>query len=642
MNEKETAPVPDELPASTLLQFAAHPESRTGKFITEFFVVFFGCLALSLIKTWLNLNSRLVPDTLCPLTGFVLACLLRFSFRAWLPAIIGATLGPILLEMRFSLALGDATGAAIGATAGWLSMLALRQADFSLINARDLLSLIGYGAVPAGIVGASWHVALGLDPVTPRDLYPVWLAIFLGMIASITIFTPAAFFILQKDFGLPVQKERRLECMLLYLAMGVAVAASTFPSHTPTDRVVLHMLPIAVLIWTALRQGLKAVAISAAIGLIGLLILMNLKGSHSLNSQLPMAIGTFPFLCFIMITGALLLGAQHDAISASQIQTRLAMAAADFCQWEWTQQNGLKFHSHAWTQRIGLQANRFLPLERWIETVHPDDNTVFADAIVEGTKSRVPGFNVRYRSKDAQSGEWFWTKSVAVILKRDADHRPLQAVGIVVDINSDVEAEEFRIQAIYNQAELESLRNQLNPHFLFNCLNSVRALVSKDTTRARDMITSLSAMLRYLLQARSGAFETVETEMSIVLKYLNIEQIRFGTNLQVETFVAPEAKAFKIPSLIILTLVENAIKHGISKREGGGLVRVEIKTEFDALSIRVHNTGELSATDRGIGLQNTRRRLRLLASPLATFQIYSDRPNVVTASIVLPYNAIKC
>ena len=156
------------------------------------------------------------------------------------------------------------------------------------------------------------------------------------------------------------------------------------------------------------------------------------------------------------------------------------------------------------------------------------------------------------------------------------------------------------------------------------------------------MITSLSALLRYLLQARPDAFETVETEMSIVLKYLGIEQIRFGPNLRVETSIAPEALALKIPSLIILTLVENAIKHGISKREGGGLVRIEIKTEFDALAIRVYNDGKYEGPERGIGLQNTRRRLQLLASPLATFQIFSDTPGVVTASIILPYNAIKC
>jgi len=150
------------------------------------------------------------------------------------------------------------------------------------------------------------------------------------------------------------------------------------------------------------------------------------------------------------------------------------------------------------------------------------------------------------------------------------------------------------------------------------------------------MITSLSALLRYLLKGHPDIFETVETEMGVVMKYLSIEQIRFGAKLVVETSISSETLAGKIPSMIILTLVENAIKHGISKLEGEGLIRIEIAVDDGFLAIRVSNTGQLEAARKGIGLENTRRRMKLFSGDAATFQIFSAVPNVVTAYLSLP------
>lgn len=124
--------------------------------------------------------------------------------------------------------------------------------------------------------------------------------------------------------------------------------------------------------------------------------------------------------------------------------------------------------------------------------------------------------------------------------------------------------------------------------------------------------------------------------MSVVLKYLSIEQIRFGSKLIVETAIATEALPGKVPSMIILTLVENAIKHGISKQEEGGLIRIEIEIEDKALAIKVSNTGQLEAARKGIGLENTKRRMKLFSGSMAAFQISSAVPNLVTAHLSLP------
>lgn len=639
MNDQKKAPVPDELPESTLIRFSARPESRTGKFITETLVVFLGCLILSLIKSWFSLQIRHTPDPLCPLTGFALACLLRFSFAAWLPVLLGATMGPLLLQTSIYFAFGDALGAVAAATVGWICVSSLRRGDFSLIKARDVLHLICYGGIPAAAVGASFHVGLGIAPemLTARGISHSWLATFLSTLASITAFTPATFFLLRKDFGFPLCREKRAEVVLLYAAMAVAIILSlVVPSASNSASAIVLSLPYLALFGIALRAGLRPVAMATAFGLMGMSALFHLLGEGIAHEGFLISMSVFPALVLLATSSCLLIGVQRDAITASQLQARLAMAAADFCQWEWAFQAGLKFHSTAWTKRIGLEGDHFIPLERWIETMHPDDYIMFAEAFTEGAKGHSPGFNVRFRSRDAETGRWFWSKSVATILKSDADQRPLQAVGIVVDIDSDVEAEELRLATAHDRAELEALRAQLNPHFLFNCLNSVRALVGKDPVRAREMITSLSALLRYLLKGHSKTFETVETEMSVVLKYLSIEQIRFGSKLIVETAIATEALPGKVPSMIILTLVENAIKHGISKQEEGGLIRIEIEIEDKALAIKVSNTGQLEAARKGIGLENTKRRMKLFSGSMAAFQISSAVPNLVTAHLSLP------
>jgi PAS domain-containing protein len=639
MNDQEKAPVPDELPEPTLLRFSAHPEHWVGKRITEVLIVFCGGLILSLIKSWLSLQIRHTPDPLCPLTGFALACLLRYSYGALLPLLVGTALGPLIMQTSLYFAVGEAFGAVAGATAGWLCLKNIRRKDFSLVYARDVLQLIGIGGLSASAVGATFHAWLGIGPeaMALKGHSHLWFALFISSLASIIAFTPAVFFLLTKDFGMPTLREKRVEIILLYITMALCIALSVFfPFEDAPIGTVAQTLPYLALFSIALRAGLRPVAMASAFGLLGMFILFDAAGDLAPKSGTLLTMGAFPVLVLLSTSSCLLMGIQRDAITASQLQTRLALAAADFCQWEWSRQGGLKFHSTAWTKRIGLEGDSFLPLQRWIETVHPDDNTMFAQAITEGAKGRSPGFNVRFRSKDAQTGKWFWSKSVSIILKSDSDQRPLQAVGIVVDINSDVEAEELRLATAHDRAELEALRAQLNPHFLFNCLNSVRALVGKDPARAREMITSLSALLRYLLKGHPDIFETVETEMGVVMKYLSIEQIRFGAKLVVETSISSETLAGKIPSMIILTLVENAIKHGISKLEGEGLIRIEIAVDDGFLAIRVSNTGQLEAARKGIGLENTRRRMKLFSGDAATFQIFSAVPNVVTAYLSLP------
>lgn len=204
------------------------------------------------------------------------------------------------------------------------------------------------------------------------------------------------------------------------------------------------------------------------------------------------------------------------------------------------------------------------------------------------------------------------------------------------------EIERLRLSTSVKEAELRALKSQVNPHFIFNSLNSLRALIDENPTRAREAVTQLANLLRYSLQ--SGQLETVpfEDELRIVNDYLALEQVRHEERLRVRLDVAPETLGLPIPPLLLQTLVENAVKYGISVRPEGGEIAIIARRENDALMLRVTNPGDLSAAvarrpaSTGMGLRNAADRLRLLFGERATLQLRSDGPSLVVAEAIVP------
>ena len=210
----------------------------------------------------------------------------------------------------------------------------------------------------------------------------------------------------------------------------------------------------------------------------------------------------------------------------------------------------------------------------------------------------------------------------------------------------DLQAERertLRASALAHQAQLEMLRYQLNPHFLFNALNSIRASIDEDRARAKGMITELSEFLRYSLLSAQRTEVPLGEEVEAVKNYLTIERIRFEERLEVEFDVAPEAERVLVPSFIVHPLVENAVKHGM--RSGGAPLRVRLvaRVENGHLHLEVANTGRLSsgegrAADRastGIGLKNIRRRLDAVFAGHGSFAIF-EQDGWIRAVIEIP------
>lgn len=195
------------------------------------------------------------------------------------------------------------------------------------------------------------------------------------------------------------------------------------------------------------------------------------------------------------------------------------------------------------------------------------------------------------------------------------------------------------LEASRNEIELKNLRSQLNPHFLFNSLNSIRALIDLEPAKAKVSVTTLSNLLRKSLILGKENLVDLNEELEMVSNYLELEKIRFEERLEVKWNLDDTLGDFQIPPFSMQMLVENAIKHGISNLVEGGIITIETKRLEGQVFIAVSNTGELSTdfnsdeTGAGIGLENTRRRLALQFKGAAAFELI-QRNNEVVAQLL--------
>lgn len=188
-------------------------------------------------------------------------------------------------------------------------------------------------------------------------------------------------------------------------------------------------------------------------------------------------------------------------------------------------------------------------------------------------------------------------------------------------------------------AELRLLKSQLNPHFLFNALNTVRSLIADDPPRAQDAVTRLANTLRYTLTSAQDELVTLEQELEIVADYLGLESLRFEDRLRIDCDVAADARRVRIPVMLLQTVVENAIKHGIAELPAGGVLRIHGSLHDSALILQVENPRPVAPSreaQEGIGLRNAAERLRLLFGTRARLDIDLSRPALATIRIRIP------
>lgn len=209
---------------------------------------------------------------------------------------------------------------------------------------------------------------------------------------------------------------------------------------------------------------------------------------------------------------------------------------------------------------------------------------------------------------------------------------------------AQLELSESKLKTQLAEAELDALKMQLHPHFLFNTLNNIVVRVRKnDNVVAVDMLTGLSELLRHSLENIGAQKVSLKHEIEFLKNYLEIEQIRFKDRLRVEFKVEPGTLRAAVPNLILQPLIENAIRHGIGKRMDAGLVSIEARRVGAELKIRVRDDGIGLPKDwsmdeqKGIGIGNTRARLRQLYGDGQTFDIRNEESGGVEVILTLPF-----
>jgi len=200
----------------------------------------------------------------------------------------------------------------------------------------------------------------------------------------------------------------------------------------------------------------------------------------------------------------------------------------------------------------------------------------------------------------------------------------------------------LKFEAAVNEMQLNQLKSQLNPHFIFNALNSMRALVDENPSKAKIAITQLSNILRKSLIMDKLRVVDFNEELSTVKDYLALESIRFEERLRVSYDIDKNSENFQIPPMMMQTLVENAIKHGVSNLIEGGEVELIAYVKEFFLTIQIRNSGQLvngvvkKPKQGGYGLANTKQRLKLIYGGEASFRIYNENDKFVTSEVRIP------
>jgi LytS/YehU family sensor histidine kinase len=249
-------------------------------------------------------------------------------------------------------------------------------------------------------------------------------------------------------------------------------------------------------------------------------------------------------------------------------------------------------------------------------------------------------------------------------VERDAQHMTAAIISSILNITSVItvwsliyfavhyfenskkaEIETLIFEAAVKDFELKTLKAQLNPHFMFNAMNSIRALIEEDPQNAKDAITKLSNLMRYTLKIERTETVSLAEELKTIQDYLDLEKIRFEERLNYKIQSTSDADRVEIPPMMVQTLVENGIKHGISKMTEGGNLEVRAGVVNSNLVIEIRNSGkfdeEALKNSRGFGVSNTKHRLSLLYGENASLSLINENKNTVLTKLKIPIGGSK-
>lgn len=633
---------------------SAKPRQAAGlpQFLFQLCWMTFGLFLMVQVGGWFSRSAMGLMSPIWPASGLGLALALIYGLDRAVPAVyLGTLVSDLLGGEPLGFVYAGPIAAVLELVVSWFLLTCVTRIDLSFTRLRDFARFLLLGCLAGPLVGSV--LVLVIEQASGDISVSQATAGFLGNLQShalgTLIFGPFFLFTLRRQDFRPATTAGRYELLGYSLMLAVLVWGHVYgPEDGPHGRfLVLGGIPLLALL-VAIRFGFRCTVLFLAlfVFLIPAFVSMNparLVEMRTLPQDRGFDLDSHGFV-FLASLGCLLMAAFHEELSGLKVKFALAMSSANLCVWDWSPA-GWSCHTAAWKEKFGLVGTKLIPDETVRTLVHPDDLEEFEGNFQKLLDSEIPQWSQSCRMR-AADGSWTWVQIDAAPVRLTADDEVASVAGVMRDTTQEREAVQHQIAAIETEAQLRTLRAQINPHFLFNTLNSVRALIGRHDPRAKSMISSLSSLLREVLAGRDTKLQSVAKELEIVRHYLGVESIRFGERLRYRIDCPPDLLSQRLPGMVILTLVENAVKHGISSLENGGSVEVRIAHSpgTDSLVVFVlndgflHPHGEESEESIGLGLENTRQRIFLATDGRGSFEIHEIPGPRVEAIVFFPFD----
>ena len=627
-------------------------EARLPQFLFQIGWMTFAVFLLSQAGGWFSKSSSGIMCPIWPPAGFALAVALIYGLERAIPAVYLGTLASNLLNGEpVAFLYAGPVGYVLELVLSWALLTKSVRIDLTFSSLIDFGKFVVLGCLPGPLLAGFWGVmVLHLsENLSASQMASGYLGYVQTNAFGALVFCPFFLFVLRRQDFRPPTAAGRYELLGYSLALaGFVWVLINVPGIEQNVRFLSIGGVLLLSLVVSIRFGLRTATLFQAMFIFLVPAFAAMVPSRLIDLRAFPGGERFQFsahgLALISSLGCLLVAAFRDELASLRMTFAMAMASADLCVWDWSP-SGWVCHTPSWSDKFGFSGIKVISDEAVRGIVHPDDLSEFEENFLRLASSATPQWSQIFRMKDAK-GRWIWIQLDAKPMRRTADDEIAAVAGVMRDITSERQAVQNRISAIETEAQLRTLRSQINPHFLFNALNSVRALIGRHDQKAKAMITSLGSLLREVLAGRDTKLQSVEKEIEIVRDYLEVEAIRFGDRMRYKIECHPDLLSQRVPGMLILTLVENAVKHGISKLEKGGGIEVVIAhaPDSDALLVFVVNDGGLSPEDSGRsaysgqGLVNTRERILLATEGRGSFEIHEITGPRVEAIVLLPFD----
>ncbi|MEO8613981.1 MAG: histidine kinase [Luteolibacter sp.] len=587
---------------------------------------------------FLHLDGRLISP-MWPAAGVSMAFFVHYGWRAAPWVIVGhlsiwglmqpgkLTWPILLLPLSYPLE-------------AWLVSLAGYRNRRMMGANRNAMWPVAWAYLVAPVVGVLPVLFLTTLTFTSTGIFPAdgvgttFLLLLLAHVQGIMAFGSLSLHVLHRDFNCAELKKSWhgvLAGMAALVIMSLAIVG-TFDYFLNPGSAIFLPFPLLVMAAVCLSPAPASLLVAFWCVLSTALVSFGLSPFHPIIHG-GRVVPSVEIVMYNIVTSSVAylisVGRYHFSRQLNLNQITLATAGIEL--WEWEVGRGF-----SWIQNHSSNDHVRETITGW----HHEDmlcrlagSPLDQRSISDSWRLRIQGGNP---FKDDHMPR-LMLESAGRVLQRGIDHRPTKAIGLLQDISARYQAEEALVALGYQKAKLRSLEAKLTPHFFFNSLNVIQSLIHIDPKTADAAVTSLASLLRSNLRTTENSLIALEEELARIRELLHLARLRFGTRLVTRIRVPGYLLGTRIPPMLLLNLVENAITHGIGNLENGGMISLTAKRTPESVEISIRNSGTLPENAiRGLGTRDALQRLEILFAGKAGFSLSQMDEKTVSAEIHLP------